>query len=287
MIALAQALVDRYRFPEECIQLQLSGSLSEDSGFFRFGPETICYGRSSAGFRKRTLQAGLYDILNDIGINGSDLLLPFNPTDIIENFRRERYVGRGQAAGNIRRVAKRGYYFLRPLLGTRLRRGIQKAHLQGWKKLTFPNWPVDTSVENICEKLLGLSLKAQGRNSIPFIWFWPNAATACVMMTHDVETTRGRDFCLSLMDIDDSYGIRASFQVVPEERYAVSPQFLASIRGRGFELNVQDLNHDGRLFSNRDEFRRRAKKINRYLAEYGCGGFRAAVLYREPDWYDA
>lgn len=287
MTALAQALIDRYRCPEGCVELQLAGRLSEDAGFFRFGPRTICYGQSSSGFRKRGVQAGLYDTFNDVGISGSKLHLPFNPTDIIENLRRERYVGAYRTAQRVRQLARRGYYFLRPLLRTRLRRGIQKAHLQGWKKLAFPTWPVDTSVENICEKVLSLSLKAQGCDSIPFIWFWPNGATACVLMTHDVETAKGRDFCSSLMDIDDSYGIRSSFQVVPEERYAVSPQFLASIRDRGFELNIQDLNHDGLLFSNRDEFQRRAKKINRYLAEYGSAGFRAAVLYREPDWYDA
>ena len=66
-------------------------------------------------------------------------------------------------------------------------------------------------------------------------------------MTHDVETTAGRDFCESLMTLNESFGIAASFQIIPEERYEVSQKFLDSIRSRGFEVNVQDLNHDGRL----------------------------------------
>jgi len=64
----------------------------------------------------------------------------------------------------------------------------------------------------------------------------------------------GRDFCPALMDIDDAFGVKAAFQLVPEGRYAVPPRLLATIRERGFEVAVQDLNHDGRLFDDRDEF---------------------------------
>jgi hypothetical protein len=103
-------------------------------------------------------------------------------------------------------------------------------------------------------------------------------------MTHDVETTVGRDFCSGLMDINDSFKIAASFQVVPEKRYPVSETYLRSITDRGFELAVQDLNHDGNLYSNRAEFLRRAKLINRYREDYGASGFRAAILYRNLEW---
>ena len=48
----------------------------------------------------------------------------------------------------------------------------------------------------------------------------------------------------------------------------------------------QDLNHDGRLFDDRKEFLRRVKLINRYGRGYGAKGFRAAVLYRKPEWYE-
>ena len=117
------------------------------------------------------------------------------------------------------------------------------------------------------------------------MWFWPQGARGCVSMTHDVETEAGRDFCPQLLDIDESFGIKASFQIVPEERYAVSRQFLAQIRDRGFEVGVQDLNHDGCLFDDREEFRRRAVRINRYGKEYGASGFRSGVLYRKPEWF--
>jgi hypothetical protein len=130
-----------------------------------------------------------------------------------------------------------------------------------------------------------LTLQAKGVDRIPFIWFWPDGARACASMTHDIETVEGRDFCAQLLDIDDSLGIKSSFQIVPEERYPVTPEFLDLLRDRGFEICVQDLNHDGRLFDEREEFLRRADVINRYGREYGAKGFRSAVLYRKPEWY--
>lgn len=122
---------------------------------------------------------------------------------------------------------------------------------------------------------------------MPFIWFWPDGAQGCAMMTHDVETTTGRDFCGNLMDLNDTFRIKSAFNIVPESRYAVSPEFIRMIRNRGFEVNVHDLNHDGHLFDEREEFLRRAKRINAYAKQFGSSGFRSGVLYRNQDWFDA
>jgi len=89
------------------------------------------------------------------------------------------------------------------------------------------------------------------------------------------------------MDINDEYRIKTSFQIVPEKRYKVTSRYLESIRSRGFEISIHDLNHDGHLFRSHEEFLCRVKKINEYAREYGAQGFRAAVLYRNADWYDA
>ena len=86
---------------------------------------------------------------------------------------------------------------------------------------------------------------------VPFIWFWPEGAEGCVVMTHDVEERAGVDFCGHLMDIDQAFAIPAAFQVIPEKRYTLPAGFLDKLMGRGFEVNVQDLNHDGMLFRDR------------------------------------
>ena len=92
-------------------------------------------------------------------------------------------------------------------------------------------------------------------------------------MTHDVETTAGRDFCSTLMDIDDRFGIKSSFQVVPEERYEVPREYLDSITRRGFEVAVQDLNHDGHLYSDRQQFLSRVSENQSLWPRVGSGRF--------------
>ena len=278
-----QAALDRYRCPEAFLKFSVSERISLDSGYFEFGPGTTCYGRSLNGSHQTQLNSSLCDALPDVLFDGTQIVLPFDPNEVIDNLRLERYPT-GEL-GDYENLLKQVYYWLRPLTNRWLRKQIQRLRAVNWQKKRFPKWPVDTTVESICENLLSLSLQASGIDRIPFIWFWPDGAHGCVAMTHDVEEEAGRDFCSQLMDIDDSYGIKASFQIVPEERYPVTPEFLGRLRNRGFEVCVQDLNHDGRLFDEREEFLRRVALINHYGREYGAKGYRSAVLYRKPEWY--
>ena len=107
------------------------------------------------------------------------------------------------------------------------------------------------------------------------------------MMTHDVESSVGRAFCENVMDVDDSFGIKSAFQLVPEGREREWLALAERLRRRGFEVNLHDLNHDGHLFSDRSEFLVRATKINQYARQFQCDGFRSGAMYREQQWFDA
>jgi hypothetical protein len=178
------------------------------------------------------------------------------------------------------------YYYLRPMLGDSLRKSLQRLFLRGWDRLPFPQWPVDTSVECILERLLLLSMTLRRLDEMPFIWFWPDGALGSAIVTHDVETKAGVDFIPHLMDVDGAFGISASFQLVPEQRYHVSKDLLEAIRERQFEVNIHGLNHNGNLFRDRKTFLKQAEKINRYVQEFGAEGFRSACMYRNVAWYD-
>lgn len=282
MGSFARVLSERYRCPEEFLNFAVPGALSGDVGFFRFGRGVTCYGRSSAGVVKPQIGEDLYDVSTDLILCESGLRIPFDAGEIVDNLRLERYPGAQDSWS--RTLARRAYYTARPLLSPPVRRQIQRFQLKGSKNLTFPSWPVDRTVENICDQLLFHLLKATAVERIPFIWFWPKGKRSCAVMTHDVDSELGRDLCTDLMDIDDSFDIKASFQIVPERCYSVSREFLSAIRNRGFEIGVQDLNHDGLLFSERKEFLRRAQLINKYARAYDARGFRGAVLYRKTDW---
>jgi hypothetical protein len=282
---VSRAISDYYRSPDGLVEFATSAKLQGDPGFFKFDGIT-CFGRST-GPVSLSADAELADCGSKILENRSGAVLEFDPDEISENLRRERYTvsGRKNSVTNLsRRGARSAYYALRPLLPVSVRKHIQRMHASGWKDVVFPQWPLDVSVDALLERLLALAMQSSGTDRIPFIWFWPDGHNAAVILTHDVETTEGRDFCSKLMDLNDAFELRASFQVVPEERYEVPSAYLEEIRNRGSEVNIHDLNHDGSLFENRDQFVRRAAKIREYAKSFGAVGFRAAILYRNPDW---
>jgi len=284
------AFLDYYRCPEKFATFGFSGGLSEDSGYFRFGLDTICYGRSCSGRRAKCSTDELHDVMQEIKVDGSTLQIPFSPSEIVANLRYELYTSSSNGGGKRLSSApalRKAYYKVRPILPLSVRKHLQRICLRDWEEIPFPHWPVDLSVELVFENLLALLLKLHGVDEIPFIWFWPNGFPSCAIMTHDVEGLHGSKFCSTLMDLDEAHGIKASFQLVPEGSYPVSSDFLGSIRDRGFEINVHDLNHDGLLFSDRELFLQRAERINRYAKELAAEGFRSAVLYRNLDWLEA
>lgn len=283
----SEAVIDHYRCPQELIDIASSEPQSSGAGFFRFGQDAICYGRSRGTVLSPRPESSLHDAATEVAIENTKLLLPFNLKEVINNLRLERYRNGEPAESGLLRLCKKLYYRLRPFTNQMIRKQVQKFHARNWKKRSFPQWPIDTTVENIFETVLLMAMKAGGHEKIPFVWFWPNGASGCLTMTHDVETKAGRDFCATLMDVDDAFGIKAAFGIVPQERYEVPAALLQSMRGRGFEVVIQDLNHDGRLFDDKQEFLRRARIINQYGREFGAKGFRAAVLYRKPEWCDA
>ena len=286
-----KALLDYFRCPEQFADLGVTGDLSSETGFFRFGQGTTCYGQCAAGSPLRDASAHqLTDTSHSVRFEQGRLRLPFDLTEVINNLRYERYSSDFRTSfdpitsGN---ATKRIYYFVRPFLPVPVRKHLQRARLGGWKKIAFPHWPVDFTVESLMERILALVLKSQGLTSVPFIWFWPNGAPSCAMMTHDVEDTAGRNFCSALMNMDDRFSFKSAFQIVPESRYETRNGFLDSFRERGFEINVHDLNHDGCLFREKTEFLRHAKEINQYVKEFRAEGFRSGAMYRNQDWYDA
>ena len=285
-----QALSDYYRVPEDLLGRVLAPVLSGDPGFFRFGAEALCYGQCISGVSRKVENADFYDALKSTCVNESVLQLPFDPAAVIEDLRRERYVSSlvpGRQRIITREWVLKAYYFVREFLPVAFRRQMQRVYFSDWTSRPFPAWPLDATVDTLHEKLLLLTMKAAGVNTVPFIWFWPEGASSCLIMTHDVETAEGRDFTPQLMAIDESYGLKASFQVIPEDRYVVPDEYVQGIRNRGFEVNIHDLNHDGRLYRQREEFLRRARSINRHGYRYDARGFRAGAMYRMSDWYDA
>ena len=281
-------LQDHFRCPPIFGNIATGGALDGQPGFFQFGPDLTCFGRLSAGATSRTSRAQLQNVIDQLKIRNGEISLPFDLGEAVSSLRLETYAGnmthRDTSLGaNV--FVRKVYYWTRPLMPVSVRSTLQRIKLRGELDNPFPSWPIDRSVDQLLEKVMSAAIQANGGHPIPFIWFWPEGRQAAFMLTHDVEDIAGKTFCSGLMDIDDEFGFKASFQIVPEKRYSVEPEFLESIRARGFEVCVHDLNHDGHLYVDYPEFKRRAKLINSYCREFGTEGFRSGVLYRNLHWY--
>lgn len=284
------ALVEYFRCTRDVADVGVAGVLSDAAGYFKFGGAT-CYGRLAGVEPAESLNGPVPQVSVDTFSAERRFPLPFDLGEVVENLQRERYSGT-TSQGLVERLtsswgSRSIYYFLRPILAVGVRRHLQKIRLTGWERIPFPAWPVDTTVETLMRTTLATAAGRAGIKKVPFIWFWPDGAQACAVMTHDVEGPAGAAFCGELMDIDDRYGIKSAFQLVPEVRSGDTTPLREEIRRRGFEVNLHDLNHDGRLFNNRQRFLDRAAQINHYAREFECRGFRSGAMYRRQEWFNA
>lgn len=159
------------------------------------------------------------------------------------------------------------YYSIKPVLSRRLQIGVRRAILK--KKLSGVDgvWPIN-----------------EAAGATPAGWSgWPGGKKFAVIITHDVETSRGLDKCRELARLDLSYGIKSSFNIVPC-KYTVPIATVWWLQNQGFEVGVHDYNHDGKLYRSRKVFDKRAVMINKYLKEWNATGFRSAAMHHNLGW---
>ena len=165
-------------------------------------------------------------------------------------------------------AANRIYYGLKPYLPWRLRMGLRRL-VARWKRKAHQDvWPIKESAGNRPADWAG----------------WPEGKRFALVLTHDVEGARGLAKCRQLMELEMEMGFRSSFNFVPEADYDVSWSFMEELRREGFEVGVQDLKHDGKLFQSRETFQNGAVRINRYLRAWNARGFRSGFMFHNLDW---
>lgn len=112
---------------------------------------------------------------------------------------------------------------------------------------------------------------------------WPEGKRFALVLTHDVDTQKGHDKCLKLADMEESFGLRSSFNFVIDD-YRVSHDLLKELARRGFEIGIHGLNHDYSLYHSRREFLCQAIRINQTLKEWSAVGFRSPCMFHNLDW---
>lgn len=162
------------------------------------------------------------------------------------------------------------YYYLKPLIPRGLQIILRRQMISRQRLSCKDTWPIDQKAAKPHHGWSG----------------WPEQKQFAVVLQHHVETKNGHDKCHELMEVEENLGFRSSFNFVPE-RYEVSEKLRNDLTRRGFEVAVHGLKHDGRLFSSKNIFQRRATRINRYLKEWRSVGFSSPSMHRNLDWIHA
>ena len=112
---------------------------------------------------------------------------------------------------------------------------------------------------------------------------WPNGKKFALVLTHDVENAIGLEKCRKLMDLEINLGFRSSFDFVPE-LYETPAELRNHLTAKGFEVGVHGLIHDGKLYSSRELFKKRAIRINHYIEKWNAVGFRSPSMHHNLEW---
>jgi hypothetical protein len=113
---------------------------------------------------------------------------------------------------------------------------------------------------------------------------WPNGKQFAFVLTHDVEGRRGLERCRQLAELEQTFGLRSSFNFVPEGEYRVPDSLRTSLEQEGFEVGVHDLHHDGTLYRSWKSFEHQSHTINHYLRSWNVVGFRAGFMFHNLRW---
>ena len=209
-------------------------------------------------------------------------ILPFDPNEAILALRSERYLALCRTRTTTLSLARHVYYRVRPLLPRRLQIALRRGFVRVQEGGAFPRWPTEPALHDLAELVLDLVARAAGE-PLPTIAPWPNGHRWALVLTHDVETARGRDTIGDVQTLELQCGYRSSWNLVPE-RYTVTSDLVRGLLKSGFEVGVHGLRHDGRDLESRRTLERRLPEMRRWADRWRADGFRAPATHRVWEW---
>ena len=208
-----------------------------------------------------------------------NIFLPFDPSEIIENFWREAYWRIGEWGQRLSRLAAVSYYHLRPALARPAQLYLRRAYSRIQARSSFPRWPVEPALDRLFQFLFATTASIT-RQPVPSLSAWPKGSSWALVLTHDVETWIGVGNVRRLCGLEADLGYRSSWNFVPK-RYHVEEAFFDELKQDGFEVGVHGLYHDGHDINSK-AFHERLPEIRHYAERWGAVGFRSPSTLR--DW---
>jgi hypothetical protein len=211
------------------------------------------------------------------------LFLPFDPGEAMSWLWSERYTMLGDARlrNRLRHLLVTIYYTIRPVLPRKVQLLLRRRHAAHHTYPDFPGWPEEHALHDLYDWLLRRLEQVAGE-PVPYVHPWPNGHTSAFVLTHDVETSTGRDSIEALRAPERARGLRSSWNLVPE-RYPVADELLDGLRSEGCEIGVHGLRHDGKDLASRRMLRKRLPAIREWADRWGAVGFRSPATQRSWD----
>ena len=165
------------------------------------------------------------------------------------------------------------YNFLRPIMPLFLRHYIQE----------FYNSKINYHKNFIWDEFVNFLQhdKEKWRNFIRELY--PENADCAIVITHDVETQKGFDFIPEVVALEEKYGYKSSWNIVPY-KYNITDDIIDEIRKNGNEIGIHGYNHDGKLYYSKKIFDKRVPYINDAIKKYNAVGFRSPMVHRNLEW---
>ena len=160
------------------------------------------------------------------------------------------------------------YYLFKPIIPWRVRVAMRR--LRGrLKRTSYADvWPID-----------------QKAGAVPNGWpGWPEGKRFALILTHDVEGSKGLARVEQLMNLEMKYDFRSSFNFVPEWEYRLPDTLRQTVDGNGFEVGVHGLEHDGKLYDSKVKFASKAVRISQYVQSWNASGFRSPMMQHRLSW---
>ena len=140
------------------------------------------------------------------------------------------------------------YNFLRKIIPISFRHKIQNKYCSN---LSFKK-------NFIYDDLVNIVTNSWDRNDY---LFYPQNYSSSIILTHDVEEQSGFDFIPNVIELEEKYLLRSSWNIVPY-KYKIDRGIISLIQDLGHEIGIHGFNHDGKLYYSEKIFNERAKYIN-------------------------
>lgn len=170
-------------------------------------------------------------------------------------------------------VKKKFYYTcIRPVIPISLRQKLQNSY---HAKVTYKeNFISDDLIKYLKDHFDFSSLTSS---------LYPDGFSNATILTHDVEEQHGFDFIPKVIELEEKYGFKSSWNIVPY-KYKIDDGIIKFIQESGHEIGIHGYNHDGKLYYSEKIFNYRVKFINEAIRKYNAVGFRSPQVHRNLLW---